>query len=376
MPNGNGKKKNGNGNGNNKSSQKKGASRRRRGGGSAFNGRMQTTVQPIAYGSENVRKIQNQRFVHSGSDFMGTVSVRGDLSDPTDRILFSFPITPSGYPGTRLTQFASLYEFFKFTNLRLRYVPAVPTTLACQLILYVDLDPSDDPTTITNPLALIRQATAQTGAQQWNFHTPKSIPMAMRTDQQFYFTGEDKQNARFSQQGRAYLIQVTQALDFNGTPIEGTLEAGSVFFDWTCAFNIPQIDASSVLAKYDLPETSTTYVRTVSGGAWRPTFLSGGEPFLRPRTSYTLTPFYATNIPDDSGVLSYQYQERTLSSYSTLAADSSVTMSGPGTMLIETDRTGRVIGASEDGTTGDFLVSPTAAWEATPGDMGFPYQPY
>jgi hypothetical protein len=179
----------------------------------------------------------------------------------TGKIIASFPISPSAYPGTRLTQLSNLWEFFKFDKFHVRWVPAVPTTLACQFVFYVDLDPSDDPTVILDEASLIRQAVAQTGAQQWNFHVPKRIPMAMRSDRQFYFTGLDKQNVRFSQQGKGYLIQITNPINFNGENLVDDIQAGSLFIDWTVAFNTPQINPEPIVAASTLPFAPSPAVR-------------------------------------------------------------------------------------------------------------------
>jgi hypothetical protein len=171
-------------------------------------------------------------------------------------------------------------------NLRLRYVPAVPVTLACQLVLYVDLDPSDDPSVINDADNLIRQAVAQTGAQQWNFHTPKVIPMAMRTDQQFYFTGEDRTNVRFSQQGRAYLIQVTQALDVSGTVIGADIESGSIFFDWSVDFNTPQLNPEGAI-ELGRRTNGKTLTTTITANSTSKLLDPGSE--LLPRTRYVVS---------------------------------------------------------------------------------------
>jgi hypothetical protein len=242
-------------------------------------------AMPLSYAMANVRPIQNQKCRHSGSDFITPITIKADISLPSSRILAEFPITPSAFPGTRLTQFANLYEFYKFVSLRLRYVPAVPVTLACQLVLYVDLDPSDDATSITDSEFLIRQAVAQTGAQQWNFHTPKVIPMAMRADQQFYFTGNDRQNVRFTQQGKAYLIQVTEAVNVSGDPITRDIEAGSIYFDWVVDFNIPQLNPETSFLTAT-PSQSVSYLAGDISEPWSPSWKPSGNAILSPRTSY------------------------------------------------------------------------------------------
>jgi len=248
-------------------------------------------------------------------------------------------------------------------------VPAVPVTLACQLVLYVDLDPSDDPTVISNPDALIRQAVAQTGAQQWNFHTPKSIPMAMRSDQQYYFTGEDKQNVRFTQQGVAYLIQVTNAVNVSGEPITSDIIAGSIFFDWQCNFNIPQINPESVVSQ--IPNAGVLTVTTTwTQKSWTPTWLSGEQPVLAPRTKYALCAYLdgsrATPLDDLTANISWTWGGVEFARY-----DNWKSTTGPGRqymkpnypIFIETDSNGmpvdmnKLVVISSGDSQGNFGIS-------------------
>jgi hypothetical protein len=195
----------------------------------------------------------------------------------------------------------------------------------------VDLDPTDDAGTITDADFLVRQAVAQTGAQQWNFHTPKVIQMAMRTDQQFYFTGNDKQNVRFTQQGKAYLIQVTQAVNVSGDPIASDIEAGSIFFDWVVDFNIPQLNPETSITT-STPSQSINYYTTpptTGAGVWEPSWLSAGQPILEPRSMYivnlrgdvftTISSSGDTSIlvtVDGRGLGQFTYEPSTTSIYS------------------------------------------------------------
>ena len=189
-----------------------------------------------------VRPMITKPFIESGSDFLGTVTVR---SNPTtaERILIADSISPSAFSGTRLTQLSQLWERYRFRKFRIRWVPAVPKTIACQLIIYQDTDPLDDPSTITNPQALIRQATAQAGSQQFNFINACAIDLAQRSDRsKLYYTGADKQNERFTRQGNFYVIQVTDPINFNGDAITTDIMSGSLYVDWTCEFQIAQIN--------------------------------------------------------------------------------------------------------------------------------------
>lgn len=234
----NGSTTNGNGNAN------------RNGNGNRMNGKPQNGVaQSMALNTayNNVRAMNNNTRIERGTDFVTAVTVRGT---PTreQRILISQDISPSAFPGTRITQLSQLFERYRFRSMSLRWVPAVPTTLACQFLLYVDTDPLDDPTDAGTTDVLIRQATAQTGSQQWNFNVAKRIPMALRKDDQLYYTGDTKVNPRFSLMGRAYLIQVTNPVNFNGESITEDFEAGTLYIDWVCEFQTPQINPAGYLS--------------------------------------------------------------------------------------------------------------------------------
>jgi len=350
MPNGNGNTKRGNGNG---------ATFKKRNGNGKSNGNGKKFANPIvprsrprylAINMENSRPVRNRIYKHAGSDFVGTVTVRAGAVG-SQRILHAWPISPSAFPGTRLTQFASLYEFFRFTKLQLRYVPAVPVTLACQLCLYVDLDPKDDPAVITNPDALVRQAVAQTGAQQWNFHTAKSTPLAMRTDQQFYFTGEDRSNVRFSQQGVAYLIQITDPVNVNGEPIATDLQAGSIFFDWSVDFNIPQINPEATLMRNAPDGDVKSYILpSPTSGIWEPSWAldpaTGKSTLFAPRSKYVLTGYveYLSQPGSGSGsqsaiVLADNEQVDSFRFQTTLSGVSGLSQYGR-SLTIETDDRG------------------------------------
>jgi hypothetical protein len=127
-------------------------------------------------------------------------------------------------------------------------VPAVPTTLACQLLAYIDTDPTDDPTTIVDADALYRQAVAQSGSRQWNFIAGQSIPLVIKKDRTLYYTGSTRVAERLNLQGKVYILQITNPIAFDGTPVgTATLEAGSLFMDWNCTFSTPQINPEAAL---------------------------------------------------------------------------------------------------------------------------------
>lgn len=183
----------------------------------------------------------------SGSDYIGPLSVEG-VPDNLNRIRQTFPVSPSYYPGTRLTQLADLWERYRFSKFTVRFVPSVPTSLACQLVMYIDTDPDDNPSTIVTADVLIRQAVAQGGSQQWNFNLPKSTSIMARPDDQLYYTGVTNTDSRFNMQGKIYVIQVTSAINFNGEPLGSSFVCGSLFIDWEIDLSTPQINPDFIAA--------------------------------------------------------------------------------------------------------------------------------
>lgn len=272
MPNkrNNRKKKTGNGNGN----------RNKRGRTTTRMGKNLTSNGLSSKGALR-RPMINKPFIEAGTDFLGPLTVLPSPASAAERILLSNSISPTAFPGTRLTQLSNLWERYRFRKFRLRWVPAVPKTIACQLIVYQDTDPLDDPTIITDADALIRQATAQAGSQQFNFINSMAIELSQRSDDQLYYTGTDKNNERFSRQGNFYVIQVTDPLNFNGESLSSSIMAGSLYVDWVCEFQVAQINPSAVVqASFSVsaPVASDSNVVKFSDTLTQTSTLSVGSP--------------------------------------------------------------------------------------------------
>jgi hypothetical protein len=213
-----------------------------------------------------------------GSDLIASVVTVVDPTAGATSILTKIPITPSAYPGTRLTALSNLWERYRFRKFNLRFVSAMPLTVGCQLVVYLDTDPTDDPSGLPFE-QIMRQATAQTGSQQFNFNRDKVVQLAQRIDNQFYYTGIDKENIRFTQQGTFYVLQISTVNDINGVPASTPLVCGNLYIDWEIEMQIPQINVVGVVPPtftYDSnspmssPLTSSTSLRHVLTTKARP----------------------------------------------------------------------------------------------------------
>lgn len=194
------------------------------------------------------RPISDQITRIRGKDYLRKLTLKAAPTTAADRILATFPITPSGYAGTRVTQLSPLWERYRFDAAFARFVTSLPTSVSCQLCMYIDTDPSDDPLIITDVEALVRQAVSAAGSRVWNASVSQSVPLVVRRDGQLYYTGNTKENVRLTQSGVGYIIQVTNPLNALGAPLEADLEAGSLYLDWDVTFSTPQIEPAAVVA--------------------------------------------------------------------------------------------------------------------------------
>jgi hypothetical protein len=245
----------------------------------------------------------------TGTAFLAKLVVVTAPTSAAARIIYSASISPSFFLGTRLTQFSNLYERYLFNKFQVRYVPAVPTTLACQLLAYIDTDPTDDPTAITDADALYRQAVAQAGSKQWNFIAGQSIPLVIKRDKTLYYTGATRVAERLNLQGKVYILQITNPIAFNGLPIETpSLEAGSLFMDWNITFSTPQINPEAaqfvgIGDTYPMPPPTLT---KLTGNMVYDGFLTFND--LVPKAVYTISTRYrsgATAFPSTSSTLRF-----------------------------------------------------------------------
>lgn len=200
------------------------------------------------------RPISDQTTRIRGKDYLRKLTLKAKPTTAADRILATFPITPSGYAGTRVTQLSPLWERYRFDAAFARFVTSLPTSVSCQLCMYIDTDPSDDPLIITDVEALVRQAVTAAGSRVWNASASQSVPLVVRRDGQLYYTGNTKENVRLTQSGVGYLIQVTNPLNALGAPLEADLEAGSLYLDWDVTFSTPQIEPAAVVAAPRVPK--------------------------------------------------------------------------------------------------------------------------
>jgi hypothetical protein len=320
----------------------------------------------------------------SGTDYLGRVTVKAKANrvQPKDDILLRMPISASSFPGTRLTQLSQLWERYRWSHCAISFVNAVPKTVACQLVAYIDTDPSDDPEEFPDVLSLIRQGFAQAGSRAWNIDRDMTIPLVIRGDDQLYYTGEDKQNARFSQQGVLYILQNSDAINFNAEGIPEDLECGNLFLNWGVHFSMPQINPAAVTPPEPVPFVPILYKEgdygfgTSGGTVINATGLVPGKEYIvtvsshRAGVSETFAPsvdpqeqpinFFATS----DGQPSIQVAETNME-YSTNTTDYIVSSSftGIANSILKADDNGTIT-FSRNNNDGDFDAIGLYTWKS------------
>ena len=150
-------------------------------------------------------------------------------------------INPSELGGTRLQQYASLYEKYLFDFLEFEYLPATGSTQPGAIILAYDRDISD-PTPPPNEQG-VRQFSAMEGARDGNVWSKHVVRARLQAPDAGYYTnpvagGDD----RLAYQGQFYLA----------TTVPSGLDAGTTLgrlrIHYRCHFFVPQLEAIEVAA--------------------------------------------------------------------------------------------------------------------------------
>jgi len=219
-------------------------------GAGQANGFAYTTPMSIMNTTNMGKKVDNKIYYESGDDFLGTIKVKGAFTTVDDQIVTSYELSPSLLTSTRLARMSELFESYKFTSLRIVFKPSVGSTSACQLVAYIDTDPTDDPSGAADRDQLVRTATAHTGNRIWNFTRENAVVMPTSGDGRWYYTGPTALNIRQNVQAKFWLLQSTEASNLLGEPVPEPLTAGSLQIYWTVAFKNAQISKSATLNRF------------------------------------------------------------------------------------------------------------------------------
>jgi hypothetical protein len=195
--------------------------------------------------SINKPKVSNNKSkstVMSGSDFVSTVKLFGtnDL-DGEIAVVFKYDIAPHTFPGTRLELLSNAYQFYKFSKFVVSYKPNIPSSINARYIAYFDTDP-DDVQQFSTIDDVLRVAKAHQQSADGKANAPWKVSLPIKNDKTDYFT-LPKNDRRFTTQAVLYVIQVGQAINFEGAAIKESMMSGALTVDWTVKLSNPQMNS-------------------------------------------------------------------------------------------------------------------------------------
>lgn len=193
---------------------------------------------PAAYGGKGTRNITHMMAtqdsaVISGSDYLGQVSSNSNVQGD---VRFTIPITPYMNPTSRLAAEALIYDKWRVRKLQFRYVTAVATSQAGQLIHYIDYD-------VTNTLVLSNPSNVSiAAAHNHNAATPVWANSTVQYEDRksrlapgesvWLFTSNNGADDRFDSAGLYNVVLATN--------VGGTVTLGSIYVDYEIELACPQ----------------------------------------------------------------------------------------------------------------------------------------
>lgn len=181
-------------------------------------------------------KLAGVRF--SGLEYIGPFNADGQSYAAGD-VVAEFDLNPMSatFLGTRLQQFAALYERFKFKKLVILYEPSCATTTNGALGMYIDTDP-DDVIIQGTPTRIIQNASGHMGYEQnqvWGVGCSGYYPD--KNTQDFYLDA-DGSDERLISPGTANVIAINDVDD---------TATGSFYMAYVAEMMLPQIDDGAAL---------------------------------------------------------------------------------------------------------------------------------
>jgi hypothetical protein len=179
-------------------------------------------------------------------------------------------VNPWRIPGSRLTQFANLFQRFKFEGFSIRYIPAVPATTAGQIIMAFDTDPTFAP--IGSAQSVINTMMAHQNRKL--FHVFDDMTMSLpKTSNREYYCDALGQDLRLNNQAVWWAVLVSKVVTSTGNSWQANV--GSFVVEWKCRFHLSRIAQvqntviyDSVTMAFHAGSTDTDYsLNFISGAA-------------------------------------------------------------------------------------------------------------
>jgi hypothetical protein len=165
-----------------------------------------------------------------GSEFLTSVGVfTGTLNKTnTGDCIYSTPINPVFFSGTRLLNLARVYQKYKFRRLVIEYVPIVPSTQNGSVVSFFTYDPNENIFTLTDSDTRLREAMSHLGASMTNVYSYARTSIVQDDQVDSYYCRVDG-DSRLEQQGVFYIMAGSS---FEGEDVETELPLANLIFHY------------------------------------------------------------------------------------------------------------------------------------------------
>jgi len=223
-----------------------------------------------------------------GRELISTINATSNNS-PGD-VIASGSVAPQGYPGTRMSQYTSMYEQYRIIYWKMTYIPNVGTGTAGTFSLFVDPDPTDNqPNGIT-----MQQKSLTGGGVIFSCYEPASLEFTPNSGFTVMFTSEGGTtfDLRLTRAGNWYVI--CDSVTTNGTTY------GNLILDWKIEFIKPLLETGKTGSNTARYTTSTGVSNSTPLGSFGTWAATSGSDFSLQQGSTT---FFSMNTTAGLNIL-------------------------------------------------------------------------
>lgn len=194
-------------------------------------------MKPMEMFSPTLQNNGNDGVIMTGSEFLSfiTVQTTSSTQTPTEAgdTLILRPINPLLLPGTRIKQYAELFQKYCFLDLTVEFVPSISSLQNGSLILMFQYDPTVNYTvTTSDPEELMRLALSHVGANLFNVYDYGRTVLVKFKDSLNSYYIQDGTNSR--QEMQAIFLCLAASNFVNDEP---ELNLGSLFMHYHVRFD-------------------------------------------------------------------------------------------------------------------------------------------
>jgi len=133
----------------------------------------------------------------TGTEYLTSISVQTTGNQlvwtQAGQTIYSVPIHPKFFSGTRLLALARLYQKYRYKRITFEYIPTVPSTQDGSIMMYMDYDIENNISVIGDLDTRLREAMSHLGSRMFNVYTygRTSLEDDNQLDSYYFETGID-----------------------------------------------------------------------------------------------------------------------------------------------------------------------------------------